>query len=47
MLVRLGQEAIAELLIKHGAEIDLLDDFNRSALHWASRLGNKKPQQQN
>lgn len=34
-----GQERIAELLLNHGAEIDLQDGINRSALHWASRLG--------
>lgn len=39
ILKLLGQDGIVDLLIRNNAEIDLIDDKNRSALHWAARLG--------
>lgn len=37
-----GEEKIADLLIKSGANVNLEDDRGRTPLHWALREGNVK-----
>lgn len=37
---RLGNEKIVELLLKNGANVSLLDENDRTALHYAVQNGN-------
>ena len=39
MAVLNGDITMIELLLRFGAEIDVLDDYRRTSLHWALETG--------
>lgn len=41
-MVSTGQERIAELLIRKGADINVANDFGKTALHLAAQKGHDK-----